>query len=259
MFKSTLLVLALALGASAFTAPVAAPSRAGVKAFETKADLEALAKELNPVVGFYDPMGLAKADFWDQGNEATIGFLRHAEIKHGRVAMAAFVGYCLHANGIRFPWAPVGGGVEITATSPPEIWDQVPTDGKLQIIALIGFLEFWSELGERVGNEKHYMRGGMPGRFNSFKDSAVDLPHPVPLDLFDPFGFSKGKSAEAKARGRLAEINNGRLAQLAIIAFASESKVPGSVPALTGIIKAYDGDYMAPLAPSFHLSDILLN
>ena len=34
-----------------------APAGASVKVQETKADLEALAVKLNPVVGFYDPLG----------------------------------------------------------------------------------------------------------------------------------------------------------------------------------------------------------
>ena len=48
---------------------------------ETKADLETLAKNLNPAIGYYDPLNLADGEFWGQSNEATIGFLRHAEIK----------------------------------------------------------------------------------------------------------------------------------------------------------------------------------
>ena len=52
----------------------------GVGGAETKADLETLAKGLNPAVGFFDPLNLAEAEFWEQSNEATIGFLRHAEV-----------------------------------------------------------------------------------------------------------------------------------------------------------------------------------
>merc|ERR1711924_494678 len=44
-------------------------------------------------LGLWDPLGCLNLDFWTLGNEATIGYLRHAEIKHGRVAMAAFLGY----------------------------------------------------------------------------------------------------------------------------------------------------------------------
>jgi hypothetical protein len=48
---------------------------------ETKEDLAALAKKLNPVLGYFDPLGLADDEFWGQSNEATIGFLRESEIK----------------------------------------------------------------------------------------------------------------------------------------------------------------------------------
>ena len=80
------------------------------------------------------------------------------------------------------------------------------------------------------------------------------FPHPVPFDLYDPFGFSKNRSPEAKARGLLVEINNGRAAMLGIFGFLSESKVSGSVPVLTGLgIPHYGGEYMAPFAANFHL------
>ena len=44
------------------------------------ADLESLAKQLNPTVGFYDPLGFAKSGMGEAGTlaseEAVIGFLR---------------------------------------------------------------------------------------------------------------------------------------------------------------------------------------
>ena len=50
-----------------------------------QADLESLAAKSNPALKYYDPLDLASTTIWGQSNEATIGFLRHAEIKHGRV------------------------------------------------------------------------------------------------------------------------------------------------------------------------------
>lgn len=67
-------------------------------------DLTDLAKKLNPIVPRFDPLGLSTSNFWGTTQEETIGFIREAEVKHGRIAMFAFVGYLVHANGIRWPW-----------------------------------------------------------------------------------------------------------------------------------------------------------
>jgi hypothetical protein len=42
------------------------------------------------------------------------------------------------------------------------------------------------------------MKGGKPGFYPSLKTAGV--PHPVPFDLFDPFGISKNASPEKKVR-----------------------------------------------------------
>jgi len=76
----TVFVLSLAASAAAF-APTPSSNRATVAVQETRADLETLAKELNPNIGFYDPLNLADAEFWGCSNEETVGFLRQAEIK----------------------------------------------------------------------------------------------------------------------------------------------------------------------------------
>jgi len=86
------------------------------------------------------------------------------------------------------------------------------------------------------------MSGGKPGYFPSFDM----LPHPVPFNLFDPFGNSASRDEAAKAKGRLAEINNGRLAMIGLFGFLSEASVPGSVPLLKGVVPAYGGQVMAP-------------
>ena len=250
------IVLALALStASAYVAPVA-PAKAGVQMSETKADLEALATDLNPVVGFWDPLRVADTPdgaLYGFDNSAAIAWWRQAEIKHGRVAMAAFVGYCVQSN-------PAGhwgtkmtlDGLDWPTGSPAEQWDALPAASKWQIILFVGIMELFAE-----SVPPHYMKGGQPGKFPSFAEAYKDgrgFPHPVPFDLFDPFGTWKNDSPEKKARGLKVEINNGRAAMLGIFGFLAESKISGSVPVLTGLgIKHYDGDYMAPFAANFHI------
>merc|ERR1712066_262632 len=216
---------------------------------ETLDELIELAEENPGPFGYWDPLKLAEKKFWRESNEATIGFLRHAEIKHGRVAMAGFVGYIVHENGIRFPWTAVGGLKDyskvFTSDLPaPAVWDKMPFAAQHQIIFAIGLLEVWGETSWLLKQEgqAHYMRGGKPGYFPTFDQ----LVHPVPLNLYDPFKLNKEKSDEWKSKKLLAELNNGRLAMIGLMAFISEAKVPGSVPLLSGLIKPYDGQVMAP-------------
>jgi len=239
--------------ADGFQVPAMSPgARARVRepaSMQALDDLEKLANELNPVIGYWDPLGLSTKEFWGASEESTIGFLRHAEIKHGRVAMAAFVGYCVQSN---FHWpgmltSKVSYEQIFNAGGPPDQWDKLPSEAKLQILLFIGFLEFWSEQKFVLASSgmNHYMRGGKPGQFPSLKK---EIPHPIPFELFDPFNLQKNKSDEWKAEKLRTEINNGRLAMLGIMAFLAESKIPGSVPALNGLVKPYAGEVMAPFA-----------
>jgi len=243
-------IATLPVGFAPVAAPVRAAGRAVAPVMESKADLEALAPKLNPLVPFWDPLNFAELDMWGKGEEATIGWLRHAEIKHGRIAMFAFVGYCVQANGIHWPWNLNAEGVSFADISaagfPSEQWDALPTIAKLQILAAIGLLEYFGEGGAGT-LDKHYMKGGKPGVFPSLKGSDV-IPHPVPFDLYDPFGFASKKSDEQKAKGLIVELNNGRLAMIGIIGFMAASKVPNSVPGLTSIVPSYAGEPMAPFA-----------
>jgi len=242
--KFTASILSLLSTAAAF-APSSVKHSTCTQLQESKADLVSLAQKLNPVVGYYDPLNLAEADFWGQGNEATIGFLRHAELKHGRVAMAAFVGYITHAAGIKFPWAmQLDGSPFPDNTNPPALWDAISDSAKWQIFFAIFFLEFWGELS--TPNNTHYMRGGKPGAYPEFTSGPDGLPHPAPFSLYDPFKLAAKMPEEKRQKRLIVEINNGRLAMIGIMGFVAEATTSGSVPLLKGIVQHYDGQVMAP-------------
>merc|ERR1719379_1392579 len=179
-------------------------------ALETQEDLKSLAKSLNPVVGYWDPLSIGddkttpSNGFWSEySNERKIAWFRQAEIKHGRIAMAAFVGYCVQANGIHWSTKMTLGGADWPTGTPPEQWDALPVASKWQIILFIGMLELFDE-----SIEPHYMMGRKPGEYPKFSDAYREgngFPHPVPFDLFDPFGMVKKylDTPEKRARGRL--------------------------------------------------------
>mmetsp|Transcript_7851 Transcript_7851/g.22018 ORF Transcript_7851/g.22018 Transcript_7851/m.22018 type:complete len:253 (+) Transcript_7851:37-795(+) len=247
------IIAALALsGAAAYVAPVAPKATSSLAA--SKDEVIALA-EANPdflgkAIGFWDPLGALDSNFWGLGNEGTIGYLRHAEIKHGRVAMAAFLGYMAGATEL------VSGPHKILpyrgfepGLTPPEQWDAIPLYGKLQILVIVGMLESYGEGAGFPESYTHYTKGGLPGYYPPIKGKRPELI----FNLYDPFNFFEGDSAEKKARGRLTEVNNGRLAMLGIFSIISEATVPGSVPALKDMIPPYDGNVMIPFSGDFSI------
>jgi len=201
--KFTALLLALASSASAF-APTAQNS---ASTSLSAANLEDMAGFTSPFKGF-DPLGLA-----DLGSAETLAWFRAAELKHSRVAMLATTGYIVQAAGFHFP-GMLSSDVSFESLSsmkPFDAWDAVPEAGKEQIIGLIFLAEIISE-----SQEKHYLKGG-------------DLP----TVIFPPIDFSRVDEETLKLK-RNRELNNGRLAMIAVMSFVAAANVPGSVPALAG-------------------------
>ena len=107
----------------------------------------------------------------------------------------------------------------------------------------IGILELWGELG--ADGTTYYMRGCVPEKYPTFDGLIL----PVLLNLYDLYTLNDSRSREELDKSLLAEVNNGRLAQLGIMAFLAEQKVPGSVPVLSSLgFKPYAGEVMAPFA-----------
>lgn len=111
----------------------------------------------------FDPLGLSEL-----GSDETISWFRHSEVKHGRIAMFAFVGACANGLGLRFPGdlAP-----DMPFSSLPskalDAWDALPGLGKAQLLIFAFLVEFHDELFYSK-RSTHYMRGGVPGKVRCF-------------------------------------------------------------------------------------------
>merc|ERR1719191_532586 len=141
----------MGLSAHAFNSPVVTPRsvvRAGPVQMAFVDSLEGTGEETGGEI--WDPIGISNS----VSDEAVMWF-RASELKHGRVAMLASVGYLVGAAGITFP-GEIAGGVtfaSVNANGVFSAWSLVPEAGKLQILSLIFLLGLSSE-----SKKPHYMR-----------------------------------------------------------------------------------------------------
>merc|ERR1712176_706179 len=164
-------------------------------------------KELGacPPLGFWDPLGLS---VYVDPAIAVTQFRRRRiiEIQHGRVSMFACIGYIVPeffkwpgyispSQGLAF--ADIPNGFEAAA--------KVPGTGWAQIVGFVGCIEIYN-LQEGVDT---------PGDYNGY--GAFGL----------PFG-KKIADEEKRKKSLLAEINNGRLAMVAIIGMFFQNGLTGS-------------------------------
>ena len=157
----------------------------------------------------FDPLGYSSI-----GSDETLAWFRASELKHSRVAMLATTGYIVQAAGIHFP-GMLSKDISfesLSSVKPLDAWEMVPAAGKAQILGTIFIAELATE-----AQGTHYMKGGS-----------------LPTIVFPPIDFS-GVNAETLKRKQDSELNNGRLAMIAIMSFFASNSIPGSVPALAGL------------------------
>merc|ERR1719327_667901 len=146
------------------------------------------------------------------GSDETLKWFRAAELKHGRIAMLATLGWVHQSfgafgGGLYFPTAAV---LKQLSVKPLEANAQLWEIGLLpwlQIFLTIGVLELMTEATVKP----HY--------FSAAGDGYIDI-------------FGSSKPSPELNRLKLQEIKHGRLAMIGIASFFCSAIIPGSVPAL---------------------------
>lgn len=167
----------LVASASAFAPP---SSRLSQATSLSMAWLDQNPTGVTPPVGFFDPLGLSKGK-----SDEIMAHYREAELKHGRVAMAACLGWYVTAAGVHPAFD------SSLSSDPLEAMKQLPTVGWLQFILGCGAIEW---LAQQIKNRPGYQPGDLLGA-----------------------AYWVDNSDEGWVDYQNKELNNGRLAMLAFM------------------------------------------
>lgn len=166
---------------------------------------------------------------WDKltcewGSADTGTFLRAAELKHGRSAMLATVGYAFHRIGWTFnnfsphEYLSVTKDIkfaDLAAMKPVDAMKSLPAESWGQMFAVIAAIEIY-ELTHSNGKLAY--------------DETV-APGLQPGGLTGDLGWNP-LQIEVTERRQLSELQNGRAAMFAISAWIAAETIPGSMPLL---------------------------
>lgn len=170
-------------------ASAAAFAPAPQKSASSSALNSAFEKEIGAQVplGYWDPLGICADD-----NKEAFDRLRYVELKHGRVAMLAVVGYLVTYAGVRFPGAEdIPAGFAALPAVPAAVW--------VQMAFTWGVMEAFNRDASDI------WEGAPASEFpGDFRNGYID------------FGWDK-QSDEWKIRKRTIELNQGRAAQMGIL------------------------------------------
>jgi hypothetical protein len=189
------IIASLLASAAAFAPAQSASKTSAIQAFEKEIGAQA-------PLGMWDPLGLC-AD----GNQEKFDRLRFVEIKHGRIAMLAFLGQITTRAGIHFPGALDNHGTNFADVGNGFAGlNDVPTAGIQQMIGFIGVLELLA-MKDVDGT------GDFVGDFRNGGD----------------YGWG-GFSEDSKRAKRSIELNNGRAAQMGILGLMMHEQLGSNMP-----------------------------
>jgi hypothetical protein len=141
--RSAIVALAFAGSASAFMAPKIVSSSVSLSATDYSGEPGVVAP-----TGFFDPLGLS-ADI----PEETFALYRTAEMKHGRVAQLAVLGYIV-PEVFRWPGEIAPGLKFADIPSGVAAINAIPAFGWIQIAFLVGAVDYYGVLGNFPSGKK---------------------------------------------------------------------------------------------------------
>ncbi|CAM9823900.1 unnamed protein product, partial [Heterosigma akashiwo] len=172
------IIAAAFAGASAFVAP---KSFNGVAKSSTQVTMKVEDMVgVSAPLGFFDPLGYSK------GGDAAVAKYREFELKHGRVAMLACLGYIVQEF-----FHPFGENAASFSSDPLKAASQVSLQAWFQIFAFTAVVEVWGTL---IAKEEGYVPGDLLG--------AASL---------------NDENDEGWKEYQQKELNNGRLAMFGIL------------------------------------------